>query len=364
MAVITIQPGPGVAKDTFVDTLYNPGSPSSATGTMFQIGNYPGQTTDPETSEVSYYVAHYRTYIQFDLTGITGSINSAILSIYGYNNVPTFTTSAKALTATWNAVTLTGATVPPNETTKYASQTMTSGVGWKNYDITALVNRWVNLGFANNGVVLDDDDPIVYDGVTGSQQSFYSGDYTTDATKRPKLVIDYGAGAVTVSPSLSSTSTVTVAFNAIPARLLFPTMALSSLSTVNAQFGTIASVYISPSIQSTSQVSVTITTPPIIYFSAALTSTSTVIAAPKVIVPEYFALRGQVTIGGLPVAGAYVRVIADNGANIFTTTTDASGNYDVDVNAEGLYHVFCYKQDTNGDIYSSVAQPYITVAAS
>ena len=65
---------------------------------------------------------------------------------------------------------------------------------WKNWDLTALTQKWVNLTASNYGVVLW----ATNEATDGYDLRFYSSEYTVDPTKQPKLEIIYSQQAKTV----------------------------------------------------------------------------------------------------------------------------------------------------------------------
>ena len=64
---------------------------------------------------------------------------------------------------------------------------------WKQWDITALTQKWVNLTATNYGVVLWANNETT----DGYDLRFYSSEYTTDPTMQPKLEIIYSTEATT-----------------------------------------------------------------------------------------------------------------------------------------------------------------------
>ncbi|NIR51954.1 DNRLRE domain-containing protein [candidate division KSB1 bacterium] len=66
---------------------------------------------------------------------------------------------------------------------------------WKNYDITALTQKWVNGTADNDGVIPKSRDKFFWatnedDYTDGDEKWVYSSEYS-DASKRPKLVVTY-----------------------------------------------------------------------------------------------------------------------------------------------------------------------------
>ena len=244
------------------------------------------------------------------------------------------------------------------------------------------------LGFGEPGIVDDDPEYIGFGGGGGGgYYGGYSGGAGYDAgghggggssyidgltsasttsgvnTGAGSILLTYSAGAPvpTIIADLVSRSTVSVAFNALLGPLYVPSVAIQSTSHVEAAFGLIAMVYINANIQSTSQCLAQLQSPPAINFNPAMASTSSVSAFIKIVLPAYLLLRGHVSIGGVPVSKASIRVLADDGDSVYTTTTNSSGDYEVEVTRDGVYHVLCYKKDEGGNIFSSLVQPFIMV---
>lgn len=77
------------------------------------------------------------------------------------------------------------------------SFTANDGAGWHDFDITSLVQGWVDGSMASNGVILISDANSNIDSV-----GYYSEDYTTDTSKQPKLVVTHTSGAGTTTASV------------------------------------------------------------------------------------------------------------------------------------------------------------------
>ena len=172
---ITIQPDSNAGKDSFI--IQNSSN---------NLGNQPYVNIGHN------YTNDCWTYIQFDLSSITGhdyTIDSAVLSLnmfYQEGN-QNFNTYLQAVTGTWAEGTITGQNEPTNESTKYADSAKGTNYGWKTFDITALVQRIADGEITNNGFVIKTD----YSS-SGKYQQFRSCEYST-ASDRPKLDITYGS---------------------------------------------------------------------------------------------------------------------------------------------------------------------------
>lgn len=178
---LTIQPDATAGKDTFV----NDGAATTNYGneTYLVVGHRPANSW------------LNRIFLQFDVSEIpaNSTINSATLSIYHYyvdeGLSATQTLAAHAITGTWAEGTATWNAQPAYESTatdvgdSFASNT----TGWRTFDITALVQRWVDGTLTNNGVAVKQN----AEAGTISSIAFYSSDYATDTSLRPKLAINY-----------------------------------------------------------------------------------------------------------------------------------------------------------------------------
>ncbi|MCD4824315.1 MAG: DNRLRE domain-containing protein [Phycisphaerae bacterium] len=137
----------------------------------------------------------YRSFIQFDLSGIPAgqTIDSVTLSLYKYGHYGTVVVDATLyqITESWDESTLTYNDEPSYGSTAIASRSMTGGEtnGWKTWEdtnLTSLVQDWYDGTTTNYGLVLR-----VQTNIGNSNIAFYSSDYTTDASLRPKLDVTY-----------------------------------------------------------------------------------------------------------------------------------------------------------------------------
>jgi len=133
-----------------------------------------------------------RTYIEFDLSSIPADvrITDADLKLYQYNTIGSdnFTIGLYKVTSNWDESTITWNLQPTSSTDAEITSNITVGaITWKSWDIDTLVQGWLDGTISNYGMMLKDtdessDNTIAY---------FFTSDYTTDATKRPILEIDY-----------------------------------------------------------------------------------------------------------------------------------------------------------------------------
>jgi phosphodiesterase/alkaline phosphatase D-like protein len=78
---------------------------------------------------------------------------------------------------------------PPTANGTAEATTAVGSTGWKSWTITDLVADWHDGTVTNYGVQVKKSSGSPPDNV-----QFHSSDYTTDTTRRPKLVVDYTAG--------------------------------------------------------------------------------------------------------------------------------------------------------------------------
>lgn len=173
---LTIQPGPEEGMDTFVYSK----SPDENFGSSYLcIG--------------SDYTEPLRTFIRFNLSGIPSNavIERADLNLYHFQSNGGYTDFVAGLhrvTEIWqlNAITWN------NQVAYYPiPESITSidadAYGWLSWDITSLLQGWLDGNYENNGIVLKDMDESMgntWINCLGSRS-------TLDADRRPKLEITY-----------------------------------------------------------------------------------------------------------------------------------------------------------------------------
>lgn len=161
-----------------------------------------------------------RSLLKFDLSTIpaTATITAATLSLYMYeeksSNARTMSVyrmlkdwSEASVTwnksdATTNWTTAGGANAADCEAASIADTAFsaTEAVGWKTFTLDpAKVQEWINSTLANYGMMLR------VDTESSDQYRFYSSEYATDTTLRPKLAVTY------TTPALSDTGAVNFA---------------------------------------------------------------------------------------------------------------------------------------------------------
>lgn len=122
--------------------------------------------------------------IAFDLSTIPAgsTVNSAILNVYRYDGSGSLECDIFRITEYWEEPTLVDS-VAHDASNPYDQFVITAN-GWATFDITQLVQEWLDGTYDNFGVV------FYGTGGTGSYQYFRSREYPTE---RPHLEIDYSA---------------------------------------------------------------------------------------------------------------------------------------------------------------------------
>ncbi|MFW6125639.1 MAG: DNRLRE domain-containing protein [Chloroflexota bacterium] len=176
------QPGPANANDSFVAE-HSPDTPAQGTPPFDQALAVAGNTASTDA----------RSYLQFDLSTVpsTAVVTSASLKLFHGASDPSAVNGpvgAYAVTGSWTEDALTWNTQPssvdaPVDTIAVTAPAPSAFVSW---DITDLVQDWVDGSVDNHGVMLADTDESSSDG----WKWFYSADWGT-APQRPKLEIEY-----------------------------------------------------------------------------------------------------------------------------------------------------------------------------
>ena len=173
---ITLQPG-SEGKDAAINT-YNPDT-NWEDRDDFGAGNSSIDTV--------------RAYIQFDLSTIPEGIvvTDADLRLYHHSSwgSDVFTVGLYKVTASWLENTVTWNNQPTSSSNAEFLLSINAGSVnyWRYWDIDTLVQGWLDGTITNYGMLLMDTD----ESSVNSAAFFYSSDYTTDTSKRPKLEIDY-----------------------------------------------------------------------------------------------------------------------------------------------------------------------------
>jgi hypothetical protein len=121
-----------------------------------------------------------RTLVSFNLPGLNGcTVTAATLRLDAYASTGTRTIEAWRLAAAW---TETGVTWNNQPATAGSAATSTSGIGWRTWDVTSIVQSMYTV--ANDGFLLKDQT----EGQSSIQQTFNS----LETSLRPELVVTYG----------------------------------------------------------------------------------------------------------------------------------------------------------------------------
>lgn len=174
---LILQPGPAEGKDSMVvtqipDTNYE-------NNQYFSLGNL----------SVSIIV---RAHLQFDVSILPTDafIVNADLKLYQYQSIGTesFVIGLHQVTESWEENMITWNNQPDYLPSPESTITVTVGATtWLSWDITSLLQGWLNGSIANYGVVLKDTDEPLGDTFIRC----YSSDYSDNPTLCPKLEITY-----------------------------------------------------------------------------------------------------------------------------------------------------------------------------
>jgi len=183
---VTLYPG----KDSFVSSLDR----SSLGGLDESTHNYGNSTVIRDDRWTWSFWYSRRSLIEFDLSSIPSDavITEATLTLYGTAHYPLQRSNESCLcriTESWYEDTVTWDNQPTytTEDSLYLSESSSST---QNYDIDVkdFVQGWIDGYNNNNGLLLRliDESTNQY-----TRMVFASSDYTSDTTKRPKLVVKY-----------------------------------------------------------------------------------------------------------------------------------------------------------------------------
>ena len=199
------------ASETFTLTLQD--GLSGYTGTTDTHINNWSKTTNygPATILALYPYGNVKPIIRFDLSAIPADavVNSATLSMYasswGSNSGSNKNTIYRVLDkswiesqANWNIYSAGnnwttaglgyGTDIASSPTATIVTGYAPAGPMWVDLNVATLVQNWVNGTYPNYGVTYSNNSGS---GGGGPTPQFYSSEYTTDITLRPKLVINY-----------------------------------------------------------------------------------------------------------------------------------------------------------------------------
>jgi hypothetical protein len=135
----------------------------------------PGGGNEGGFLTVNWYDAAYNYgLIQFDLSALAGdTITSASLDLYHiYNSDPASIFGVFRNTASWNSLTTDYNNAPSYDPTAIVTKNITDSGGGivEAFDVTGLVQNWVNGTFANDGISFirtNQTNPVLYFAATG-----------------------------------------------------------------------------------------------------------------------------------------------------------------------------------------------------
>lgn len=132
-----------------------------------------------------------RSFLEFDINTIPNNvvIESAELKLFQFDTwgEENFTISLHQVIEVWDEQSITWNKQPAYLIIPESTLSIAAGaISWLSWDITSLLQGWLNGSIANNGVVLkpDSENP-------NCVISCYSSNYTNNKTLHPKLVINY-----------------------------------------------------------------------------------------------------------------------------------------------------------------------------
>ena len=171
----TVQPNANDGRDTHISQNY-------------QGNNYSSNTFLSTGYDSSGGLGVTRSLLWFRLPALPSSswINSATLSLYQYGSYSsTPTVQAYQVTSDWTSGSVTWNTPQPTVAASPEDSLTQNLVGWYNFNVSNVVLGWYTRGMNNYGVELKLLDESI------QRRVFYSSDYATDPTLRPKLIINY-----------------------------------------------------------------------------------------------------------------------------------------------------------------------------
>ncbi len=142
-----------------------------------------------------------RMFLYFDLSSIPSdaAINHASFRIYMHSATPTgdsdMRLEARHLAASWDQCLVTWSSHQPQWGPVFGEAWLDSTPGWKEGDVTELVQDWVYGTHANNGMMIMGDETV-----RERQRMFYS---SREAGMYPRLIVDYSVYVDTEPPVVS-----------------------------------------------------------------------------------------------------------------------------------------------------------------
>ena len=177
--IITIQPGPVEG----IDSLISDGTPFSNWGYSDHVSIGNNLSYDQE----------FRACLKFDLSDLTSDtiIVNALLKLYQYETLGSlvnFMIGLYRTTENWEETAITWDNQPTCYSIPESTFVITAEeTAWLSWDITPLLQGWVDGSIINQGVFLKE----MNEGLVKTYIKCYSSDYNIDPSLRPKLEITY-----------------------------------------------------------------------------------------------------------------------------------------------------------------------------
>ena len=180
MTVTPQQTTLGTTGDTYVDQ--NNATGNYGSNFMMKVGSYSGSAN--------------RALIKFDLAAIPAgtNINQATLRVYYFVCAlpgTTTTLTAYRISESWDEMTATWNTQPAYAEAYGSASFVSCNTDWKSFDVTALVQAWVNGTYSNYGILLRSPEGggNLWAGLCAREATGLGGCYSYS---RPTLSITYG----------------------------------------------------------------------------------------------------------------------------------------------------------------------------
>jgi hypothetical protein len=165
------------------------------TSSLNSTTNYGGDV-DLYLGKGTYWdLGYWRAYLEFDVSGVVGTVQDARLHLYQYDAGPAaggLPCDAHRILGPWSEGTITWQTQPAHDGYVYDSQDVGSSgyQGWIIWNITDLVAAWVSGAQTNYGVVLKH---YTESPAGASRYGIFHASESGSSPLRPKLVVQYEA---------------------------------------------------------------------------------------------------------------------------------------------------------------------------
>jgi len=195
---------------TAVSLQLTPIQASSTTTTLNPIADAYTQSSNPDTNygsstDLMIDGSYGRVYVKFNLSSIPSNsvIISATLKLYDHSTA-SYEVCVYPVSADWSESTITWNNQPDYNSSLQSCVTTPSTSGqWVSWDVTDIVEEWVEGGLENYGFVLKASE--------NGLEKFYSKEYS-DSSKHPELIIEYvepNTVTQTITETVTETQTVT-----------------------------------------------------------------------------------------------------------------------------------------------------------